>query len=51
VPQRDEGITECSWVELGEALERISYENARGVLERAAGMISDGVDDGVRHLM
>lgn len=52
VPQRDEGITECSWVELGEALERISYENARGVLERAAGMINDGVGPGgVRHLM
>jgi 8-oxo-dGTP pyrophosphatase MutT (NUDIX family) len=38
-PQLEEGITECSWLPLGEALERISYANARGVLERAAGMV------------
>jgi 8-oxo-dGTP pyrophosphatase MutT (NUDIX family) len=38
-PQREEGITECSWLPLEEALERISYANARGVLERAAGMV------------
>jgi ADP-ribose pyrophosphatase YjhB (NUDIX family) len=35
-PQRDEGITACSWVPLREALEQISYENARVVLLRAA---------------
>lgn len=39
-PQREEGITECSWLPLGDALERISYANARAVLERAAGMVS-----------
>ncbi|HEY9480104.1 MAG TPA: NUDIX hydrolase [Gemmatimonadaceae bacterium] len=39
-PQREEGITECSWLPLDEALERISYANARAVLERAAGMVS-----------
>jgi 8-oxo-dGTP diphosphatase len=39
-PQRDEGITECSWLPLEEALERISYANARAVLERAAGLVS-----------
>ncbi|HET7621449.1 MAG TPA: NUDIX hydrolase [Gemmatimonadaceae bacterium] len=38
-PQREEGITECNWLPLSEALERISYANARGVLERAAGMV------------
>jgi 8-oxo-dGTP pyrophosphatase MutT (NUDIX family) len=40
-PQREEGITECSWLPLEEALERISYANARGVLERAAGMVME----------
>ncbi|HEY9448384.1 MAG TPA: NUDIX hydrolase [Gemmatimonadaceae bacterium] len=39
-PQREEGITECSWLPLDEALERISYANARSVLERAAGIVS-----------
>ena len=41
-PQREEGITECRWLPVGEALERISYANARGVLERAAGMVVAG---------
>ncbi len=41
-PQLEEGITECSWLPLDEALERISYANARGVLERAAGMVGAG---------
>ena len=35
VPQADEGITECTWVPLDEALEQLGYENARGVLRRA----------------
>ena len=39
-PQQEEGITECSWLPLDEALKRISYANARSVLERAAGMVS-----------
>lgn len=39
-PQQEEGITECGWLLVGEALERISYANARGVLERAAEMVS-----------
>lgn len=38
-PQREEGITACRWVSLGDALRLISYENARGVLQRAAAMI------------
>jgi len=42
-PQLEEGITECSWLPLDEALERISYANARGVLERAAEMVGGGV--------
>jgi|SRR5579872_7333559 len=39
VPQLDEGITDCAWRSLSESRETISYENARGVLERAAEMV------------
>jgi 8-oxo-dGTP pyrophosphatase MutT (NUDIX family) len=35
-PQLDEGITECRWYPLTEALAQLGYENARGVLRRAA---------------
>ena len=38
VPQEDEGITACRWCTLEEALEAISYDNARGVLRRAGEM-------------
>lgn len=38
-PQRAEGITACTWLPLERAVERISYDNARGVLERAAEML------------
>jgi len=36
VPEQGEGITACCWLPLPRALERISYANAREVLERAA---------------
>jgi len=35
VPQTDEGITECVWLPLDEAMQQLGYENARGVLRRA----------------
>jgi 8-oxo-dGTP pyrophosphatase MutT (NUDIX family) len=35
-PQREEGIHECRWLPFSEAVRTISYENARGVLLRAA---------------
>jgi ADP-ribose pyrophosphatase YjhB (NUDIX family) len=35
-PQREEGITECVWLPLEEAIESISYDNAREVLLLAA---------------
>jgi 8-oxo-dGTP pyrophosphatase MutT (NUDIX family) len=38
-PQIDEGITACQWRPLGEALETLSYDNARGVLKRAGEMV------------
>lgn len=34
-PQRSEGITECRWAPFDDAIESISYENARGILRRA----------------
>ena len=39
VPQAEEGITDCTWRSLDEALATISYDNARGVLERGAEMV------------
>jgi len=38
VPQLDEGITDFRWLHLDEALELLSYDNARGVLKRAGEM-------------
>jgi 8-oxo-dGTP pyrophosphatase MutT (NUDIX family) len=38
VPQADEGITACHWCPLEEAINELSYENARGVLRRAGDM-------------
>lgn len=35
-PQEEEGITECVWLPLSEAIEAISYDNAREVLRAAA---------------
>jgi hypothetical protein len=35
----DEGITACQWRPLAEALEILSYDNARGVLKRAGEMV------------
>lgn len=37
-PQQDEGITACQWCTFEEALETLSYDNARGVLRRAGEM-------------
>lgn len=38
-PQADEGITACQWLTHEEALAALSYDNARGVLKRAAEMV------------
>jgi 8-oxo-dGTP pyrophosphatase MutT (NUDIX family) len=38
-PQVDEGITDCQWRPLEEALDLLSYDNARGVLKRAGDMV------------
>jgi 8-oxo-dGTP pyrophosphatase MutT (NUDIX family) len=39
MPQVNEGITECAWHPLEEALRTVSYDNARDVLRRAAEMV------------
>jgi 8-oxo-dGTP pyrophosphatase MutT (NUDIX family) len=38
-PQVEEGITDCQWRPLEEALDLLSYDNARGVLKRAGDMV------------
>ena len=38
VPQADEGITDFRWLLLDDALDKLSYDNARGVLKRAGDM-------------
>ena len=40
-PQREEGITACRWLPLEAALKRLSYANARDVLQRAAALVVD----------
>lgn len=39
-PQRNEGITACRWMPITQALETISYANARSVLQRAGDMVA-----------
>lgn len=39
VPQLDEGITDFRWLPLDAALDKLSYDNARGVLKRAGDMV------------
>jgi len=40
-PQAEEGIQACRWFTLEEAVEAISYENARGVLKEAGALIAN----------
>jgi len=42
VPQTDEGITECVWYSLDDALRTISYDNAKDVLRDAAARLQPG---------
>lgn len=39
-PQTDEGIVACEWASESEAMRRITYANARAVLQRARGMVA-----------
>jgi 8-oxo-dGTP pyrophosphatase MutT (NUDIX family) len=47
IPQVDEGITDYRWLTLEEALDALSYDNARGVLKRAGEMARTLVAVGV----
>jgi len=46
-PQVEEGITACRWETLDQALEALSYDNARGVLKRAGEMVRTLIATGV----
>lgn len=45
VPEVSEGITECLWLPAAAAVERISYDNARAVLQRANDLLQGESDD------
>ena len=47
LPQVEEGITACRWEPIDQALEALSYDNARGVLKRAGEMVRTLVATGV----
>ncbi|NJD09646.1 MAG: NUDIX hydrolase [Gemmatimonadetes bacterium] len=40
VPQRDEGITDCQWLSLAEAVQTVSYANAREVIRVASDFLT-----------
>ena len=44
VPEAEEGITECRWIPLLEAVEAVAYENAREVVRDAARLALDPED-------
>lgn len=44
-PQLDEGITECIWLPLDEALATLTYDNARAVLEAAGRQVVGAATD------
>ena len=42
-PQLAEGITACRWMPIAEALQTISYANAKAVLQRASDMVGEAL--------
>ena len=42
VPAVSEGITECLWLPVEEAITAVAYDNAREVVERAANILKSG---------
>jgi 8-oxo-dGTP pyrophosphatase MutT (NUDIX family) len=42
VPEVSEGITECRWLSVEEAITTVAYDNAREVVERAADVLKSG---------
>lgn len=49
-PEADEGITECVWLPLSDAIAAISYDNAREVLQLAADHLRDALQAASRPL-
>ena len=45
VPEGEEGITECRWLPLHEAIGQITYDNARTVVEEAARVLDPDVQE------
>jgi len=41
VPQADEGITDCTWLDVQAALDRVGYANAREVIRAAVKRLED----------
>ena len=41
VPQADEGIRRCDWLEPGSAVERLTHDNARQVLQEAIARVRE----------
>lgn len=48
-PQREEGISDCQWFLYDEAVQTISYDNARGVLEKAGAVVPELCNNAHRH--
>jgi len=44
-PEVSEGITECQWLPVEEAIVTVAYDNAREVVVRAAGVLNSGEAD------
>ena len=44
-PEVSEGITECRWLPVEEAIARVAYDNAREVVVRAANALDSGEAD------
>lgn len=44
-PEREEGITECRWLPLDEAVTEVAYDNAREVVRVALQLVASGAAD------
>ncbi len=44
-PEREEGITECRWLPLDEAIAEVAYDNAREVVRVARQLVDAGAAD------
>ena len=44
-PEVSEGITECRWLPVNEAIKTVAYDNAREVVVRAADVLNSGEAD------